>query len=698
MVLLVLRPEPQASDMVAALAARSVPALAEPMLSIEPTADPVGRVRMADPEAEALILTSRQTVAILKGAEGLDTLTRLPVIAVGGGTAHDARTAGFTDVRSADGNADDLVDLVARTGFHRLVHAGGRDKAGDIAGRLATLGVAVSEAELYRAEPRQTLAPEVAGAFAEDSITGLIVASRRSAQAFVDLMDSMDWAPRLARLGAVALSEAAAAPLGGRVAELIVASEPTGPALVEASVALAARLRETVGGEQEAEGLETMVSEDHRKDAGRRNRPKAPVIDLEATEVAKAAQPPKPPQEPPREPPVPEPPAPEPPEPEKPIIEPPGPDVPPIEPPPGDLPPIGDPPKPDRPMMDAAGADAATEAAAPPRTDRPSQMKALLPLLGSGLLGGCAAALVMLAVLPVSSSREEPSSVDPATLEARLGEVADRLAAGQAATETLGSRIASLEEREAPVVDLAPLGARIDDLTARLDAAEKAAADRPTVDPAEIAALEGRISELATAADALKAYNTALAPRLAAIEERLANAPKGGEIAALSLALTSLSGKIDAGLPFATDLGVIAAAAPDLPGLDDLRTHADRGVPTRDHLLATLPVDAMLARRPVEPGKGWMDGVFDSAKSLVNYRETGPATTDPASGAVEAIRAALQRGDAAAAKAAADTLPAWARPPAEAWLADLDARVRVDASVKAISARIVDRLSVPAAD
>ena len=342
--------------------------------------------------------------------------------------------------------------------------------------------------------------------------------------------------------------------------------------------------------------------------------------------------------------------------------------------------------------------DAAADAAAPPRTDRPGQMKALLPLLGSGLVGGCAATLVMLAVLPVGGSREEPSGIDPATLEARLGELADRLSAAQAATETLGSRIASLEGREAPAVDLAPLATRIDDLAARLGTAEKATAEKPAVDPAAITALEGRLAELTTATDALKAENAALPPRLAAIEERLANAPKGGEIAALSLALTSLSGKIDAGLPFAADLAMIAAAAPDLPGLADLRTHAEKGVPTRDRLLATLPVDTMLARRPVEPGKGWMDGVFDSAKSLVNYRETGPATTDPASGAVEAIRTALERGDAAAAKAAADTLPAWARPPAEAWLADLDARVRVDAGVKAISARIVDRLSVPAAD
>lgn len=717
MALLVLRPEPQASDMVAALATRGVPALAEPMLTIEPADNPAGLVRAADPEAEALILTSRQTVAILKGAEGFEPLTKRTVIAVGAGTAHDARLAGFVDVRSADGSADDIVDMVARTGFHRLIHAGGRDKAGDIAGRLSGLGVTVTEVEVYRAEPRQTLAPDVADAFAEGRISGLIVASKRSAQAFVDLLVAMSWETRLSRLGVAALSEAAATPLNGRVAELIVASEPTGPALVEASVALAARLRETASGEHEAEGLETMVSEDHRKDAaGRRNRPKAPVIDLEATEVTKAAQPPKPPQELPREPPVPEPPAPKPPGPEKPVTEPPGPDVPPIQ-PPEEQPPFGDPPAPDvppttppdeqppfgdppldNPMLGSNKAETAktTEAAAAPRTDRPSQLKAFLPLLGAGVAGGCIAAVLLLAIMPRASERPVSGNIDPTTLETRLGEVADRLAAGQAATETLTSRIAALEGKEVPVVDLAPLGARIDDLAARLNAAEKAAAAKPTVDPATVTAMEARLSELASQLNALKAENTAATTRLSTIEERIAKAPKGGEIAALSLALTSLSGKIDAGLPFATDLAVVAAAAPDLPGLDGLQAFADKGVPTRDKLLATLPVDAMLARRPVEASKGWVDGFFDSAKSLVNYRETGPATTDPASSAVEAIREALRRGDAASAKAAADTLPAWARPPAETWLADLDARVRVDSGIKAISARIVDRLSVPA--
>lgn len=703
MVLLVLRPEPQAGDMVAALAGRGVEALAEPMLTIEPSGDPVGRVRAADPEAEAIILTSRQTVAILRAAGDLGPLTGRPVIAVGAGTAHDARAAGFADVRSADGNADDLVDLVARAGFQRLVHAGGRDKAGDVAGRLALLGVTVSEAEIYRAEPRQHLAPEVAVAFTEGRITGLVVASRRSSQAFVDLIDAMGWADRLTPLGVAALSEAAVTPFAGRIAEVAVATEPTGPALVEASVALAARLGETANRAPPAEDSSTMASDDHRKSADtRRNRPKAPVIDLEATEVGKPPEPPRPPQEPP----VPEPPAPEPPEPEKPVIEPPGPDIPPIE-PPDEAPPLGDPPAPDAPVIEPPP----TEAAMPPRTDRPSLLRTAGPLVVAALLGGGVAAAILLVALPRPDNRPQ-AAVDPAMLETRLGEVADRLAAGQTATETLAGRLAALESRETPAVDLGPVGSRLDDVTARLDdlatrldAAEKTAATRPEVDPATISALDDRLSGLdsrlaglVSSVDALKADSADAARRLTAVDERLAKAPKGGEIAALSLAVTSLSGKIDAGLPFAADLEVVAAAAPDLPGLDDLKPLADTGVPTRDRLLATLPVDAMLAHRPAEVGADWMDGLMQSAKSLVAYRETGETTADPASGAVEGIRAALQRGDAAAAREAADALPAWARPPAESWLAGLDARVRADAAVKALSARLVDRLSVPAAD
>lgn len=692
MVLLVLRPEPQASDMVAALAARGVPALAEPMLAIEPLDDPVGRIRAADPAAEALILTSRQTVAILRAADGTPSLRGLPVIAVGAGTAHDARTAGFLDVRSADGNADDVVDLVARTGFRRLVHAGGRDRAGDIAERLGTLGVEVAEAELYRAEQRDRLAPDVAAAFAEGRIDGLIVASRRSSQAFVNLVESMNLTARLAPLGVAALSEAAAAPLAGKVAGIAVATSPTGPALIEASVALAGRLGDTAagtpaddtdppaGGSEEAEGPLTMASDDHRDGtearAGKRPRPQAPVIDLEAKPIVRPAEPEATASEPAPETAAPEATAAEPPA--APSAEPAAAKV--------DIPDDG---KPEQPAPEKPDAPAA---AIPPRTDRPGALKPFLPLFAAAVLGSAVTVAGLLLILPQGGRETEAATVDPAALEARLAEVADRLAASQSTAEALTARIGALEAAEPPAADLGPIETRLADIAGRLDRTEAELGRlgaAPTVDPEAIAGLTASVA-------ALRGDGAGLADRLARVEERLAQAPKGGEIAALSLALTSLSGKIDAGLPFAADLAVVRAAAPDLPELAALAPFADTGVATRDGLIADLPVDAMLARRPVEAGTGWVDGLISSARSLVNYRETGDGTVDPASTAIEAIRTALRRGDAAAAKSAADGLPDWAREPAAGWLSGLDARVAADAALRALTDRVVDRLSVPA--
>lgn len=696
MVLLVLRPEPQASDMVAALASRGVAALAEPMLSIEAADDPVARIRAADPRAEALIFTSRQTVAILKGAAGIEQLRGLPVIAVGGGTAHDARVAGFADVRSADGNADDLVDLVARSGFRRLVHAGGHDKAGDVAGRLGELGVSVAEAEIYRAEPRDWLAPNVADAFAEGRIDGLIVASRRSSQAFVNLVESMDLTRRLTGLRVAALSEAAAAPFAGRVARVVVATSPTGPALIEASIALVTGPVDTVsdfvppgGGEEQAEGASSMASDNSRDGAkaGKRQRPQAPVIDIEATVVAATEAGPAATAEPAAEP-RPEPQS----EPAATVT---------AEPASEAASPLTESVG---PTADAAAdattapADEAPAAALPPRVDRPSRLKSLLPTLAAAALGSAITVAILLLVLPQQSAAPE-DAIDVTALEARLSEIANRLSSAETLATAGADRIAALEAAKPAAVDLTPLESRLADLAARLDKVEAglaAAASAPGVDPGALSALEGRLAEVAASAEALKGADGALAARVAAAEERLSRAPERGEIAALSLALTSLSGKIDSGLPFAADLDVVAAVAPDLPELADLKPVAATGVSNRDKLIAGLPVEAMLAHRPVTASGDWVDGLVEGAKSLVNYRETGDAAADPVSAAIEEIRAALVRGDAAAAKTAAATLPDWARAPADAWLAELDARVRADAAIKALTARIVDRLSASA--
>ncbi len=208
--------------------------------------------------------------------------------------------------------------------------------------------------------------------------------------------------------------------------------------------------------------------------------------------------------------------------------------------------------------------------------------------------------------------------------------------------------------------------------------------------------LGDEIAGLKTATGAANESVSGLTARVGSIEERLDAGPKGGEIAALSLAVTTLSSRIAEGAPFAADLAVVEKTAPDLPEVAALKPIAEAGVDSIDRLAESMPVDAIMAARPVTSDAGVLDRVFSGAKSLVNYRETGPGTEDPASKAIDEMRAALAGGDAGAALTAADGLPDWAKPPAADWLGRLSARATADAAVHALTAKVLDRLQAPA--
>lgn len=266
-----------------------------------------------------------------------------------------------------------------------------------------------------------------------------------------------------------------------------------------------------------------------------------------------------------------------------------------------------------------------------------------------------------------------PAPVDPARIEALEKGASD-----------LGARLDAVDAA------LADIRRSLDDRIGGLDRtlAEGLAGLKQSVG-ADVAALTARVDDGAAAL-------TAATGRLDEVEKRLDAGPKGGEIAALSLAVTTLSSRIAEGAPFAADLGVVAAVAPDLPELAALQPLAEHGVDTLDALAASLPYGAVAAARPVTDGAGAVDRLLAGAKSLVNYRETGTDAADPASRALEGIRAGLAAGDAAAARAAADGLPDWAKAATADWLARLDRRVAADAAVKALTAKVLARLEAPA--
>ena len=136
---IVLRPEPGASETVARATARGIEALAIPMFHVE-------RLEWQAPDPElfdALLLTSANA-ARLAGARLAD-YRGLPSYAVGRATAKALAAAGFADVVAGDGDGTAIARSIAADGHRVVLHLAGRTVAPMEAGSLTIERVAVYE-------------------------------------------------------------------------------------------------------------------------------------------------------------------------------------------------------------------------------------------------------------------------------------------------------------------------------------------------------------------------------------------------------------------------------------------------------------------------------------------------------------------------------------------------------------------------
>jgi uroporphyrinogen-III synthase len=189
MAVLVTRPSPDDEATASALRARGYDVLRAPVLRLEPVAfhdDMNARYG-------AVIVSSANALRSIEPHLKGHRLLELPLFAVGEQTAIAARRAGFTHVRSADGDAAGLRDLVlARVKAKELkkaatlLYLAGADLAGDLAGELGEHGVRVVTQTTYRMSPVASLPREVCSAFAANRIEAVLHYSQRSARAFLE--------------------------------------------------------------------------------------------------------------------------------------------------------------------------------------------------------------------------------------------------------------------------------------------------------------------------------------------------------------------------------------------------------------------------------------------------------------------------------------------------------------------------------
>lgn len=217
--LLVLRPEPGASQTVAAARSLGLEAVAAPLYAVEPLPwrVPLGLF-------DALMLTSAN--AVRWAGEGLAALRTLPVYAVGEATAAAARAAGLDVVHVGSGGAGVLAEAMQARGVGRALHL-----AGEVHRALAEPGFDIVRAIVYRSAPVARLPARPEGMI-------VLIHSPDAGCLFARLMD--ETGVDRSTVAVAAISDAAASRMGDGWAHLAVAPQPTDAALL----AIAAKLCE----------------------------------------------------------------------------------------------------------------------------------------------------------------------------------------------------------------------------------------------------------------------------------------------------------------------------------------------------------------------------------------------------------------------------------------------------------------------
>lgn len=224
MPVLLTRPAEQSAETARALARDGIEAVIWPLTKIVPICD-------------TLVLPDGIEGVLFTSANGLRAYARLsprrdlPALCVGPATLAAAHEAGFSNVRSADGDAEALAELARTSGLRRLLHARGAETAGDLGEMLARDGISITEAMLYRAEETGPPPALVAAALMSGGLTPLTVWSPRGARILRRYL-----APSaLASVTLIAISENAAAPLQGmNWARIVIADRPDGQAMIAA--------------------------------------------------------------------------------------------------------------------------------------------------------------------------------------------------------------------------------------------------------------------------------------------------------------------------------------------------------------------------------------------------------------------------------------------------------------------------------
>jgi len=140
--------------------------------------------------AQAVLATSANGIrALVRSTARRD----LSIFAVGPQTADEARAAGFSDVRSADGDAKALAEATRHWAppHAPLLHVCSEDAPGTLSHLLSQSGFTVRRCALYTIEPAKQLTSEASAALQNRALDAVMFFSPRTARIFGQLTEGL---------------------------------------------------------------------------------------------------------------------------------------------------------------------------------------------------------------------------------------------------------------------------------------------------------------------------------------------------------------------------------------------------------------------------------------------------------------------------------------------------------------------------
>ncbi len=199
--ILITRPEPGATETAARVAALGHRPILAPLLVVQSR-----NVPLPTPDrVQAILVTSGNAIPSLH-----DSHRRVPLLAVGEATAARARAAGFTRVRSADGDASGLAALVANCcdpGGDPLLLVSGRGQGQGLASALRDRRFRVVRRTVYAAVAAGSLPDHAREAIGNGTVQTVLLFSAETARQCVRLLREARLRDAVRAIEALAISQ-----------------------------------------------------------------------------------------------------------------------------------------------------------------------------------------------------------------------------------------------------------------------------------------------------------------------------------------------------------------------------------------------------------------------------------------------------------------------------------------------------------